>query len=140
MPIKWPALGLLIFVASAGMPIVIAQEATTPAPRVIEMTAKNYDFAPSSVHVKVGERVQLKVTATDREHGVKIVTTPVGSPKDAAAGIEVTSTPDCIKFKKDETGTVEFIARSPGTYEFECCKLCGMGHGKMKGQIIVDPS
>jgi len=33
---------------------------------------------------------------------------------------------------------LEFVATKPGTYEFKCAKVCGMHHGKMKGELIVE--
>ena len=134
-------LGFLVLATAMGIAAlaVMAQEAATPAPRVIEMTAGNYEFTPSSVHVKVGESVQIQVTADDKEHGVRIKTVAKGLAKGSELGIEITSGSDCVKFKKNETGTIAFTAKAPGTYEFECCKLCGFDHGKMKGEIVVDP-
>jgi heme/copper-type cytochrome/quinol oxidase subunit 2 len=138
MASKWRMVCLIAIVA-LGTLTVVAQEATSPTPRVIEMTAANYAFAPFSVHVKVGENIRLMITATDKEHGIKIKSVAEGSAAGTAVGLEVTPQTNCVKFKKDETATLEFIARFPGTYEFECCKLCGFGHGKMKGEIVVDP-
>jgi heme/copper-type cytochrome/quinol oxidase subunit 2 len=129
-------LGFLVLAAAVAA--VAAQEPASPAPRVIEMSAANYEFAPSSVHVKVGEEVEINVTATDKEHGIRIKTLAKGQAKGSPPGIEI-SNPDCIKFKKHETGKISFIARLPGKYEFECCKLCGLDHGKMKGEVVVDP-
>ncbi|MGA2720443.1 MAG: cupredoxin domain-containing protein [Candidatus Acidiferrales bacterium] len=134
-------LGFLVLATAMGIAAlaVMAQEAATPGPRVVEMTAGNYEFTPSSVHVKVGEAVEIKVTADDKEHGIRIKTVAKGRAKGSEPGIEITSGSDCVKFKKNETGTIVFTAKSPGTYEFECCKLCGFDHGKMKGEIVVDP-
>ena len=42
-----------------------------------------------------------------------------------------------LKIKKGETATVEYKAEKPGTVEFRCCVRCGLGHGRMKGKIIV---
>ncbi|HWF37075.1 MAG TPA: cupredoxin domain-containing protein [Candidatus Acidoferrales bacterium] len=117
-----------------------AQENAASTPRVVEMTATNYEFMPAEVHVKVGETVRLSITAEDKEHGVRIKPVAGGSAPGTPAGLEIAASENCVKFKKHETGVIEFTARTPGTYEFECCKLCGFGHGKMKGQIIVDPS
>lgn len=130
---------IFAFLATAAI-CAMAQENAASTPRVVEMTATNYQFMPSEVHVKVGETVRLSITAEDKEHGVRIKPVAEGSAAGTAAGIEVAANENCVKFKKHETGVIEFTARTPGTYEFECCKLCGMGHGKMKGQIIVDPS
>jgi plastocyanin len=116
------------------------QENAASEPRTVEMTANNYVFSPSSVHVKVGETVRLSIIAEDKEHGVRIKPFAEGSAPGTAAGLEILASENCVKFKKHETGMIEFTARTPGTYEFECCKLCGFGHGKMKGEIVVDPS
>lgn len=117
-----------------------AQEQAQTSPRIIDMTATDYKFEPSSVHVKAGETVRISVTAKDKEHGIRIKPVPEGSPAGTPAGLEIAGNQNCVKFKKNETGTIEFTARTPGTYDFECCKLCGFGHGKMKGEVIVDPS
>ena len=134
----WHLLFVVTILALAAA-VVVAQEPANRGPQVIGMKAANYEFMPSSVHVRVGDTVQLMIAATDKEHGVRIKPVPQGSPAGTDPGIDITSQTDCVKFKKNETGSVEFIARTAGAYEFECCKLCGFGHGKMKGEIIVDP-
>jgi heme/copper-type cytochrome/quinol oxidase subunit 2 len=134
------ALTALIALIACASFYAIAQEKAASTPRAIEMTAGNYEFTPSEVHVKVGETVRLSMVATDKEHGVRIKPVAEGSAPGAPAGLDIATIENCVKFKKHETGVIEFTARTPGTYEFECCKLCGMGHGKMKGQIIVDPA
>jgi cytochrome c oxidase subunit II len=106
--------------------------------QVIDMTAKKYDFPPSPVHVKKGQKVQLKITSTDRDHGVKISATPDGTKSNSAPGLIFTSPEECWKIKKQETVMIEFVAQTPGTYTIKCCVECGMGHGHMKGKIIVD--
>jgi cytochrome c oxidase subunit 2 len=106
--------------------------------QVIEITAKKYEYSVSPVHVKAGTKVQLKITATDHDHGFKIGTVPDGAmPKDAS-GLIFTSAQDCWQLKKGETTTIEFSAQTPGTYTFKCCHTCGLGHKGMKGQIIVE--
>ena len=44
-----------------------------------------------------------------------------------------------IVFTKESPGKVTFTAEKPGTYAFKCARFCGMGHGKMKGEIVVTP-
>jgi cytochrome c oxidase subunit 2 len=102
----------------------LAQDATPPAAgavREIQMTAKKYEFSPSTVTVKKGERVKLVITALDKDHGIKI----------EALGIEKV-------LKKGEPTTVEFTADKAGEFPFVCSKFCGFGHGKMKGKLIVE--
>jgi len=84
-------LGFLVLATALGITAlaVMAQEAATSAPRVIEMTAGNYEFTPSSVHVKVGEAVEIKVTADDKEHGIRIKTVAKGRAKGANRGLKL---------------------------------------------------
>jgi heme/copper-type cytochrome/quinol oxidase subunit 2 len=108
--------------------------------QVIQMTAKQYEFSPAQVHVKLGMKVQLKITALDREHGIKISVIPDGAKSSALAGLELTSPQrgDAWKLKRGQETTVEFVAKTPGTYEFQCSVDCGIHHGSMKGQLVVD--
>ena len=87
----------------------------------IQMTAKKYDFDPSTVRVKVGEHVKLTITSTDHTHGFKLEALHIDQ-----------------KLEKDKPATVEFTASQPGTFPFECSHFCGLGHKKMKGQLIVE--
>jgi len=111
-------------------------------PQTIEMTAKKYDFNPSPVHVKAGATFVLKITATDRPHGFRIDPVPDGAAKDSAPGLVLTSPApnDCYRLEKGQQVSIEIQAKTAGTYTFKCCVHCGLGHGGMKGQIIVDPS
>ena len=114
---------------------VVAQDKKA---QVIELIAKKYEYSPSPVHVKIGTKVQLKITATDHDHGFKISAVPDGAVPNGAGGLIFTSAQDCWQLKKGETTTIEFLAQTPGTYTFKCCHTCGLGHGGMKGQIVVD--
>lgn len=89
--------------------------------KVVQMTAKKYEFSPKTVEVSAGTRIIFKITALDREHGFEIQ-----NVKNS-----------CVKIKKGETATVEYVAEQPGTVEFSCCVFCGAGHGSMKGKIII---
>ena len=88
--------------------------------REIQVTAKKYEFNPRVIDVKQGEHIKLIITATDHDHGF-----------------------ECGEFhinqllKKGQPATIEFTADKPGTFPFRCSHFCGMGHLKMKGQIIV---
>jgi cytochrome c oxidase subunit II len=102
-----------------------AQEAAGAAgeAREIRVTAKKYEFSPKVINVKQGEHIKLIITATDHDHGF-----------------------ECGEFhinqllKKGQPTTIEFTADKPGTFPFRCSHFCGMGHLKMKGQIIVPAS
>jgi cytochrome c oxidase subunit II len=87
----------------------------------IQMTAKKYEFSPDPIRVKNGERVRLVITAIDHDHGFKL----------EAFNVEQ-------KLKKGVPTTVEFTADKAGTFPFKCSVHCGIGHGRMKGTLIVE--
>ena len=105
--------------------------------QVIELTAKKYEYSPSPIHVKAGTKVQLKITATDHDHGFKVAAEAKGDSA-GKPGLVFTSPQDCWQIKKGETTTIEFVAQTPGTYPFKCCHVCGFGHGGMHSEIIVE--
>ena len=107
--------------------------------QVIEVTAKKYEYTPSPIRVKLGAKVQLKITSLDKTHGFKINLYPDGSDAKGDPGLIFSSKEDCFKIEKETPIVVEFEARTPGTYSFHCCNRCGIGHGGMKGQLIVEP-
>ncbi len=113
-------------------------QAQTQDVKVMEITAKKYEYSASPIHVKSGTKVQLKITATDHDHGFKIAAVPDGTVTNGTAGLIFTSPQDCWQLKKGETTLIEFLAQASGTYTFRCCHTCGVGHRRMKGQIVVD--
>jgi cytochrome c oxidase subunit II len=107
--------------------------------QVIEVTAKKYEYTPSPIHVKRGAQIQLRITSLDKTHGFKINPYPDGSETKGDPGLIFSSQEDCFKIEKDTPTVIQFVARTPGTYSFHCCNRCGIGHGGMKGQLIVEP-
>ena len=133
-----PALAAIVLWPAIFFPHPRRVLALNDSVQVVEVTAKKYEYSPAPIHVKAGTKVQLKITASDHDHGFKIGTVPDGAmPKDTA-GLIFTSAQDCWQLKKGETSTIEFLAQTPGTYTFKCCHTCGLGHKGMKGQIVVD--
>ena len=117
---------------------------SNPAPqgesvKVIDVTAKKYEFDPSPIRVKQGTKVQLKITATDHTHGFRISEVADGAAPKAGPGLVFSSAPDCLRIEKGQTATLEFEAKTPGTYPFKCCVHCGWKHNEMKGELIVEP-
>ena len=131
--LPWSLLGLALWFSMS--PSVRAQ---TQDVQVVEITAKKYEYSSSPLHVKSGTRVQLKITATDHDHGFKIANVPDGSKPNSKPGLVVPSAQECWQLKKGETTMIEFVAQTPGTYSFRCCHTCGLGHRGMKGQIVVE--
>jgi cytochrome c oxidase subunit II len=106
--------------------------------KVIEVSAKKYDFTPSEIHVKKGTKVELKVHSVDEPHGIKLALHPKGSKDKSSAGLVFADPAANGKVEKDKDQVLEFVAEKAGTYEFECAKFCGFGHRRMKGKLVVD--
>jgi len=126
---------------SALLPSVSARAAIPSAGedlQVIEVTAKKYEFNPSPIRVKAGAHVQLKITATDHVHGVKLSEFADGADR-SKPGLVFSSPQECLRIEKGQTQTLEFTAQAPRTYSIRCCVHCGWDHRSMKGQLIVEP-
>ena len=87
----------------------------------VKVTAKKYEFEPSAIHVKKGDHVKLVITAVDHDHGFKLDAFQVDQ-----------------LLKKGQATTVEFTADRAGAFPFECSHFCGLGHKKMKGELVVE--
>src|ERR1700741_2742640 len=95
-------------------------QASTQDVKVIEVSAKKYEYNPSSIHVKQGTKDQLRITATDHTHGFKIGVFSDGSDKNGSPGLAVTSHQDCGKIEKCQASTIEFVAHTSGASSFKC--------------------
>ncbi len=121
---RWNSFSLALAVLlTLAVRVVAVQEAAGQGSvaHEIQMTAKKYEFDPKLITVKKGEHVKLIITALDRDHGFKL----------EAFGINQ-------KLKKGEPTTIEFTADKAGTFPFQCSEFCGLGHGKMKGKLVVE--
>lgn len=130
---------LLLAVTTIPLKSHTAPGASSADVQVIEVTAKKYEFDPSPIRVKQGTKVQLKITATDHAHGFRITAFADGADTKGNQGLVLSAFPGCVKIEKGHTETVEFVAQTPGTYNFSCCVHCGWSHRSMKGQLIVEP-
>lgn len=101
------------------------RDAGTEGTREFRISAERFDFTPSEIRVRQGDRVRLIFTSRDTTHGVSI------------AEYEVRR--DIPPRGRGET-VVEFIADKPGTFVYRCSHLCGAGHAMMRGTLVVDPS
>jgi cytochrome c oxidase subunit 2 len=115
---------MLITMATLVSGVHAAQDqAAQVQPRKIELTAKKFEFDVPRIETKVGETVELTFNSLDAKHGFEC----------KELGIKK------VTFENGKPAKVTFTATKAGTYEFKCANFCGMGHGKMKGQIIVSP-
>lgn len=90
-------------------------------PRVIQITARQFEFAPNQITIKKGESVKLELTSADVKHGFYIRALKVDELIEPGKTTEVLLTP-----------------QTAGTYPTICDHLCGSGHGNMKMTIVVE--
>ncbi|MCH8943065.1 MAG: cupredoxin domain-containing protein [Bacteroidetes bacterium] len=91
---------------------------------IIQIEAERFQFIPSQIRVRQGERVRLIFRSRDTTHGVAIP--------------EYQIRKDIPPRGKGET-IVEFTADKIGSFTYRCSHLCGAGHAMMRGIIVVEP-
>jgi cytochrome c oxidase subunit II len=102
----------------------VAQPADTTGTRVVSVTAERFAFTPAEVTVPPGTEIEFRLKSEDTSHGFRIL----------GQSVEVT-----IPKRGRGDATVRFIPPGPGTYIFECSRMCGAGHSFMRGTITVKP-
>jgi len=85
-----------------------------------KITAKQFQFEPSTIEVNKGDTVKLIVTSADVPHGISIPEYGINERLDPGKPV-----------------TIEFKAEKEGTFTAFCSVFCGSGHSAMKGKIIV---
>lgn len=131
-------LAAVIGLATATHLIHAVRPAQSGVPKVIEISAKKYEFTPNEIHVLKGERVELKVHSEDATHGVKLDAYAEGAKDKTTPGLLFDKPDENGRVKKGEDQLVDFVAQQAGTYDFKCAKFCGFGHDRMKGKLVVD--
>ncbi|MDI6857483.1 MAG: hypothetical protein QME71_04105 [Dehalococcoidia bacterium] len=79
-------------------------------------------WTPETLRVRQGELVRLRLTSNDVVHGFLLEDHDVAV--DAVYPGEFTS--------------VEFVADKAGRFGFVCTRVCGEGHHRMWGELIVE--
>jgi cytochrome c oxidase subunit 2 len=103
--------------------LVVTARASDSAeePRSIAITAKRFEFVPSTITLKKGETVKLVVTSEDVTHGFFL--RPLKIDTDLVPG---------------ETQQITVTPQSAGTFTAICHHFCGAGHGNMKLTVVVE--
>lgn len=101
-------------------PEKITPSSTQPV-KEFRITAEQFQFTPSTITVKKGDKVRLIVTSTDVTHGLAIPEFKVN-----------------MRLEKGKEQTAEFTADKAGTFTFYCSVVCGSGHSEMEGTLIVN--
>jgi cytochrome c oxidase subunit 2 len=104
----------------AGVPAMINLTRASDEPKVIEISAKKFEFSPSQITLKKGEPVILRLSSSDRVHG--FMSKPLKIDTDIPA---------------DKTEDVAVTPDTAGDFTVICDHYCGTGHGNMKMKVTV---
>ena len=112
-------------IAAALVLSVRAHSQTPPPAQTVEVTAERFAFQPSEITVPVGTTLTVVLKSDDTTHGFRI----------KGEGVNVQ-----IPKRGRGTVTATFTPAKAGKYTFECSRVCGAGHGFMRGTIVaVEP-
>jgi cytochrome c oxidase subunit II len=109
-----------VVAASTGASLATALQ---QKPQVVEIFVERFSFTPSEFRVTAGAPVEIRLRSDDTDHGFRIVGTDINV---------------AIPKRGKGVATVTFVPPQPGRYVFECSKLCGAGHGFMRGTLIAE--
>ncbi len=92
-----------------------------PVTKEYQIEARQFGFTPNEIRVPAGTRIRLVVTSADVDHRLAVV----GMSADR----------ENIQGRRQ---TLEMVAWPSGTYEIACAVVCGTGHDRMKGTLVVE--
>jgi cytochrome c oxidase subunit 2 len=114
----------VVISAIALSPLAAAPMGCAKAPketRQVFVTMKKYSIEPPEIHLKEGETVEFHVTTMDVQHGFDV----------PDLGIKQSVQPT-------RPAVFTFTADSRGVFEVKCGILCGSGHDRMRGKLVVE--
>lgn len=109
------------------LPVALAGCSHTPTYKgppnlIIHVLMKKWVIVPNHIVVPQGAKVELIVTSADVEHGIGVPGLDINQP-----------------VQPGHTTIVRFLAKKPGDYFMHCSVLCGRGHDRMTGDILITP-
>jgi heme/copper-type cytochrome/quinol oxidase subunit 2 len=114
------AIGLLVSMTACGKR---TPTYSGPPDTVRQIVMKKWEIVPNRLEIPQGARVELVVSSTDVEHGIAVPGLGINEP-----------------VQPEHPAVVRFLAQTPGTYPIHCSVLCGRGHDKMTGAIVITAS
>jgi cytochrome c oxidase subunit II len=107
-------------VGLVAVPAMINLTLANDNPKVIEITAKKFEFTPNEITLKKGQPVILQLTSSDRVHGFFSKALEFDTDIPPHKTTDVAITPDTV-----------------GDFTIICDHYCGTGHGNMKMKATV---
>jgi cytochrome c oxidase subunit 2 len=113
----------LIALAILALPALGDGQGTQADPRVIHVVAERFSFTPAEITVDEGAVLELRIMSDDTSHGFRLIG------------------PDGFDLQVPKRGRgdvrIRYEAMVPGSYTFECSRVCGAGHDFMRGRLRV---
>jgi cytochrome c oxidase subunit 2 len=100
--------------------VLLVPSLATAEPRVVEITAKRFEFSPAEIVLKVDEPVTLRLRSLDVTHGFF----------QRALGID-------LEIQPGKVTDLTITPRKAGRFLTICDHFCGSGHGNMKMLFVV---
>jgi len=89
--------------------------------KVVEITARRFEFVPNKITLRKGEPVTIRLTSADVVHGFFLRPLKIDELISPDKPTEVTVTP-----------------QTAGTFTTICDHFCGVNHGSMKMTVVVE--
>jgi cytochrome c oxidase subunit 2 len=112
--------GFLIFIGGCSKIANTSDSVVSGEIKEFSITAKQWEFNPNVITVNKGDKVKLTITSVDVSHGLAISDFNINE-----------------RLEPGQITNVEFVADKSGKFTFFCSVLCGSGHSRMRGQLIV---
>ncbi len=97
-----------------------SQQAMNDQARVVTINVTDWEFSPSMIAVKKGEKVQLKLVGGTGIHSF------------AVPGLGMN-----VRVEPGQTVVVDLPTDAVGTFDASCRIPCGPGHKEMKATIVI---
>ena len=113
--------GTVLLAVVLALGLMRPHTAHADSPKVVEITAKRFEFTPNKITLKKGEPVTIRLTSADVVHGFFLRPLKIDELISPDKPTEVTVTPQTV-----------------GTFTTICDHFCGVNHGSMKMTVIVE--
>src|SRR5262245_38234955 len=113
--------GTVLLAVVLALGLVRPHVAHADSPKVVEITAKRFEFTPNKITLKKGEPVTIRLTSADVTHGFFLRPLKIDELISPDKPTEVTITP-----------------QTAGTFTTICDHFCVLHHGSMKMTVVVE--
>jgi len=139
-PVLPAGLVVLGFVLIGGVTgLALPWHRPAPTARHLTVTARQYAYNPSRIHVNSGDTLHIRLASLDVVHGFFVEGHDIDAeihPQQKTFRVRHPSNGDGWR----EVEELTFVAGRPGKYRYRCSHTCGTMHPFMLGEMVVDPN